>query len=106
MKKNDWEVINFTSSSYNTLSYDKYQYGSQNTHRVIGQEFDRVAAVINEFFSYDKNGKLISSRESGAPNYRLDKMLYQMLTRARQEITIIVYKNPTMLDACLKILKK
>lgn len=36
--------------------------------------------------------------ESGAPKYRLDKMLYQMLTRARQEITIIVYQNPVMLE--------
>ncbi|WP_339310898.1 DNA/RNA helicase domain-containing protein [Paenibacillus sp. FSL M7-0896] len=106
LRKNDWEVINYTSSNRNFLTYDKYQVGSQNAHKVIGQEFDRVAAVINQHFYYNGEGILISKFESGAPKYRLDKMLYQMLTRARQEITIIVYQNPVMLEACLKILNK
>lgn len=88
---------NMNSSNQYFLTYDKYQFGSQNAHKVIGQEFDRVAAVINQHFHYDSAGKLVSSRENGNPKYRLDKMLYQMLTRARQEITIIVYKNPVML---------
>ncbi|WP_128100313.1 DNA/RNA helicase domain-containing protein [Paenibacillus sp. DCT19] len=106
LRKNDWEVINYTSSNRYVLSYDKYQVGQQNAHKVIGQEFDRVAAVINQHFSYNSEGRLISSRENGAPKYRLDKMLYQMLTRARQEITIIIYKNPVMLEACLQILNR
>jgi hypothetical protein len=104
LKEDGWEVINYTSSSYNLLTYDSYQVGQKNAHKVIGQEFDKVAAVINQHFYYDVDGKLGSSIESGAPGYRLDKMLYQMLTRARQEITIVVYKNESMLDACLKIL--
>ena len=106
LRKKDWEVINYTSSNRFFLSYDKYQVGTRNAHKVIGQEYDRVAVVINQHFSYNPEGKLISRRESNAPKYRLDKMLYQMLTRARQEITVIVYKNPDILEACLKILKK
>nr|WP_162306376.1 ATP-binding protein [Brevibacillus laterosporus] len=106
LRKNDWEVINYTSSNHYILTYDKYQVGSQNAHKVIGQEFDRVAAVINQHFHYNSEGKLISRRENGAPKYRLDKMLYQMLTRARQEITIIVYKNTAMLESCLQILSR
>jgi hypothetical protein len=106
MKNNNWEVINYTPSNYNFLSYDKYQVGIQNAHKVIGQEFDKVAAVINQHFRYNKAGNLVSSRESGSPNYRLDKMLYQMLTRAREELTIIIYKNPAMLEVCLRILNK
>lgn len=74
------------------------------SHAVIGQEFDKVAAVINQHFYYNEDGRLMSTKESGAPGYRLDKMLYQMLTRARQEITIIIYKNESLLDACLKIM--
>jgi hypothetical protein len=83
LKENQWEVINYTSSSYNFLTYDKYQVGQRNAHAVIGQEFDKVAAVINQHFYYDSTGKLLSRKETGAPDYRLDKMLYQMLTRAR-----------------------
>lgn len=104
LKKNDYEVIDYTTSSYYLLSYDKYQVGDKNAHAVIGQEFDKVAVVINQNFYYDQDGKLISKREPGAPDYRLDKMLYQKLTRARQEIMIIIYKNESLLDACLKIL--
>jgi hypothetical protein len=104
LKTDDWEVIDYTTSSYYQLTYDKYQVGDKNAHAVIGQEFDKVAAVINQHFYYNEDGKLMSTKESGAPGYRLDKMLYQMLTRARQEITIIIYKNESLLDACLKIM--
>ena len=106
LKCNDYEVIDYTTSSYNQLSYDKYQVGNKNAHAVIGQEFDKVAVVVNQNFFYDQDGKLVSKNEPGAPNYRLDKMLYQKLTRARQEITIIIYRNESLLDACLKILEE
>lgn len=105
LKEDGWEVINYTSSNFYRLTYDRYQVGRRNAHHVIGQEFDKVATVINQHFYYDDAGMLCAKNEAGAPNYRLDKMLYQMLTRARQEITIIVYKNKPMLDACLKILE-
>ncbi|AUS27714.1 hypothetical protein [Paenibacillus polymyxa] len=70
--------------------------GNRNAHHVIGQEFDKVAVVINERFYYNDSGQLLSIREAGAPPYRMDKMLYQMLTRARQEITVVIYKNKDM----------
>lgn len=104
LKDYGWEVIDYTTSSYYQLTYDRYQVGRRNAHNVIGQEFDKVAAVINQHFFYDSDGCLMSRKESGAPAYRLDRMLYQMLTRARQEITVIVYKNKPLLEACLKIL--
>lgn len=106
LKIDGWEVINYTSSSFNHLSYDRYQVGRRNAHRVIGQEFDKVATVINQHFYYGDDGILRSKRESGAPVYRLDKMLYQILTRARQEITLVVYQNRPLLDSCLRILKR
>ncbi|WP_181363143.1 ATP-binding protein [Sulfoacidibacillus thermotolerans] len=106
LKDHGWEVINYTTSSYNHLTYDKYQVGHRNAHLVIGQEFDKVATVINQHFYYGDDGLLRARRELGAPEYQLDKMLYQILTRARQEITIVVYQNKPMLDACLRILEK
>lgn len=106
LKMDGWEVTNYTSSRINCLTYDRYQVGDRNAHQVIGQEFDKVAAVINQHFYYGDDGKLRARKESGAPDYRLDKMLYQILTRAREEITIVIYKNKPMLDACLKILEK
>ncbi|AIY07919.1 hypothetical protein LK13_04610 [Paenibacillus polymyxa] len=78
------------------IAIDKYSVGNRNAHHVIGQEFDKVAVVINERFYYNDSGQLLSIREAGAPPYRMDKMLYQMLTRARQEITVVIYKNKDM----------
>ncbi|TCW41725.1 AAA domain-containing protein [Laceyella sacchari] len=106
LNEDGWEVINYTTSSFYKLTYDQYQVGTRNAHLVIGQEFDKVAAVINQHFYYDDLGFLWARSEPGAPPYRLDKMLYQILTRARQEIAIVVYKNKPMLEACLKILGK
>lgn len=86
------------------IAIDKYSVGNRNAHHVIGQEFDKVAVVINERFYYNDSGQLLSTREAGAPPYRMDKMLYQMLTRARQEITVVIYKNKDYANACLKIM--
>lgn len=60
--------------------------------------------VINQHFYYYDDGILGSRNEVGAPDYRLDKMLYQALTRAREEIIIVIYKSKLLLDACLNIL--
>lgn len=106
LRNNGWKVIDYTSSKFYTLSYDDYQLNEKNAHEVIGQEFDKVAAVISQHFHYDDNGKLMSVNEPGAPRYRLDKMLYQILTRARQEIMVIIYKNQPLLEACLEILER
>ena len=42
LMQEDWEVLNYTTSRFNFLSYDRYQLpGNLNAHRVIGQEFDK-----------------------------------------------------------------
>lgn len=103
----DWEVINFTSSRYHNVSYDAYQFGHNETvHNVIGQEFDKVLGVIDLNFYYDSFGNLSSEGVKGAPGYELDKMLYQILTRARKEITLVIIKNKDILNHCLKILNR
>ncbi|WAA11873.1 DNA/RNA helicase domain-containing protein [Fervidibacillus halotolerans] len=53
LKNNGWQVLNYTSSIYNVLPYDSYQSDYDfNAHEVIGQEFDNVAVVINNYFFY------------------------------------------------------
>lgn len=101
----DWEVINFTSSRFNNVSYDAYQFEhNEIIHNVIGQEFDKVLGVIDLNFYYDSFGSLSSRGVKGSPGYELDKMLYQILTRARKEITLVIYRNKDILNHCLKIL--
>lgn len=45
-KNQDYTFINFTSSSYYPTSFDIYGGGDYNTHKVIGQEFDKVLMLI------------------------------------------------------------
>lgn len=71
-------------------------------HEVIGQEFDEVVGLISPNMDYAKDGKLVSHKEY---YYIEDRMLYQILTRARIKIHLVVFNNPKMLSRCLDLLK-
>lgn len=101
--KTNWETLRFTSSQYNKEHHDKYsdEY-CQNSHRVIGQEFDNVAVVIDSLFSYNEEGNLTYS---GRVYYDAVKMLFQNITRTRKKLRLIIINNPTILKRCMSILK-
>ena len=69
----------------------------------IRQEFDNVAGLLSDKVYYDENGKLVSR---GRYYYREDRMLYQILTRARHKIHLVVFNNPVMLERCIKLMNK
>ncbi|PAU36851.1 hypothetical protein CKF94_17905 [Vibrio coralliilyticus] len=98
-----WEVLKLTSSRYNGEYHTSYsKYYSKNSHEVIGQEFDNVAVVIDQFFSYDDNGKLIYNSKT---YYNSVKMLFQNITRTRKKLKLIIINNQQVLSRCLSILK-
>lgn len=99
-----WEVINFTGSTRNSLSYDDLQpVSNKNSHDVIGQEFDRVAVFIDPHFYYNSEKKLEANHVLGG-YYSMQKMLYQNVTRAREELQLIIVNNPQLLSVTLDIL--
>lgn len=105
LKSQGWKVLNYTTSNYNYLNYDYYQDASNpNAHDVIGQEFENVAVVIDSNFKVIDRA-LTSIRVIGSPGYDLDKMLYQMITRAREKLIVIVLNNPEILERCIKIIE-
>ncbi|RJE47908.1 hypothetical protein A7K50_01305 [Dehalobacter sp. MCB1] len=100
-----WKVINFTPSRYHTYPYEKYQKNDEdNAHKVIGQEYDNVVAVIDRHFYY-KDGKLNTWGYSTTPYYHPTKMLFQIVTRTRKKLSIIIINNERLLDQCLRILQ-
>ncbi|PPA84140.1 hypothetical protein C4A76_18045 [Brevibacillus laterosporus] len=104
LENQDWKVINYTPSKYYYYPYDKYQSDYNDTaHEVIGQEYDNVVAVLDEHFYYN-NGRLDTRGYSINPYYHPTKMLFQMVTRARKRLRIIIIQNPNLLHECLKIL--
>ena len=54
---------------------------------VIGQEFDNVMTVLNHIFYYDENQKLCAH---DMQNQLSMHMLYQVLTRARDRLVLII----------------
>lgn len=75
----------------------------RNVQDIIGLEFDKVAVVINEHFRYE-NGRLYSI---GHPaEYQTHQMLFQQMTRTREELFIVIYRNLEVLKWCLEILRR
>jgi hypothetical protein len=97
-----WEVLRLTPSQYNNEHHESYsQVSSKNSHRVIGQEFDNVAVVIDEFFSYGADGKLTYNAKT---YYDSVKMLFQNITRTRKKLKLIIIGNRQILNRCLSVM--
>lgn len=70
---------------------------------IIGMEFDKVAVVIDARFCY-RDGRLYSR---GHPaEYPLQQMLFQQMTRTREQLFIVIYRNLEVLKWCLEILRQ
>ncbi len=101
LHKNGWKVPKYTPGTMSTFTYEKYVlHGESSAHEVIGQEYDKVVAVIDRHFRYDTEGILTADNTY----YSQRQMLYQILTRTRQRLFIIIYDNEPMLKRCLEIL--
>lgn len=97
LSREEWKIINYTSSLYDSHPYDKLEFKLEKdtAHTVIGQEFEKVAVVIDSHFSYDEIGNL--SIYGDGYYYDPVKMLFQMITRARTKLMIVVIDNPNVL---------
>lgn len=105
LSSNEWKVINYTPSRKHVLPYDNYALDNEdNAHTVIGQEFDKVVAVIDSHFFY-KNNKLSTKNYSNRPFYHPTKMLFQIMSRTRRKLCFIVVDNPEIMERCLSILE-
>lgn len=102
LKENSWKVIHYSSPLFGDDPYRSYQLGyEESAHQVLGQEYDNVVVVIDEDFYYNKG---ILRSKHYKPYYRADKMLLQMITRARNKLTVIIIRNEELLSQCLKII--
>lgn len=97
-----WEVLRLTPSLHTPEYHESYSdIYSKNSHAVIGQEFDNVAVVMDEYFSYDGSGSLVYQSRT---YYDSVKMLFQNITRTRKRLKLIIIKNKQVLGRCLSIL--
>lgn len=107
LEREGWLVLANTPSGYDPLPCEAYEAGfKMNAQKVIGQEFDKVAVIINQYFYYNDAGKLVARQPEGASDYMLDRILYQNVTRAREALNIVICRNPVLLEVCSKIINK
>ena len=104
LSDNGFELPKFTPKIHDFEEYEKWFISSSDSaHAVIGQEFDKVAALISPNIQYDQNGNLVSIKSY---YYSECRMLYQILTRARRKIHLIIFNNPPILERCLNLINK
>lgn len=101
--KTGYKYISYTPSAFNRHNIDNL-LKSENTHKVIGQEFDNVLMVINESFEYLEDGRL-GAFEHPVPDYLFAQLLYQGLTRVREKLIIIVLNNQPVFEKLLGAIK-
>ncbi len=103
LKSKEWEILQFTPPLIGLSTHQRYfDNSNQTSHGVIGQEFDNVAVIVDPYFNYDKNGDLTYSGDS---YYPANKMLFQNMTRTRNQLKILILNNPVILDRCLTLLR-
>lgn len=98
-----FQYIHLSTSRYVSSELDCLRLpGSLSTHEVIGQEYDRVVMLIpGNMFFYDSDG-LLKTREHPCPDYITGQLLFQRLTRTREELTLIFYGNKDLFEQVAK----
>lgn len=99
-----WLVMDYTASNSNGYSYDVATNRSEEDNDVLGEEYNYVAAVMDDCFYYKSNQKLSTVELEEIPNYSPDKMLYQNIIRVRKKLHLVVIHNPKLLEKILEIL--
>ena len=99
--RKDYKFITLTPSQYYSNEIDHFAR-FDNSHQVIGQEFDNVVIIIDNNFRYSSDGEL-EGKVHPNPNYLFPKLFYQNITRAREKLCVIVLNNPSMFETLLRI---
>lgn len=75
---------------------------SRNPHKYMGQEFESITIPMDSKFSYNENGSLIVNESCNISDPV--QMLYEMVTRARNELNIVVINNFPLFEKleCIK----
>lgn len=71
---------------------------------IIGQEYDQVVAMLDSHFYYDKEGRLSTKGWQEPPHHNPTKILFQIVTRTRKRLSIVIVNNEEVLGQCLRVL--
>jgi len=81
-----------------------YRKNCENSHDVIGLEFDAVSVVLDGRFDYNDSGRLISA-DGPNEDYLYVQMLYQNVSRAKERLCVIVQGNEGVFRELLRVME-
>ncbi len=103
-KAKGFVFINYTRSKWNPCPFDAFKEDFD-THHVIGQEFDKVVMLMDNSFYYDENG-VLQGIPHPSPDYLYPNMFYQGITRAREDLALVIVDAPELFGHIASILEE
>jgi len=97
------ELTEYTTKSTRSLKRIMVYANSKSTHNVIGREYENVLVVLDKYFKYSKEGKLISVYNEYYP-YDEHSCIFEALTRVKNNLLLVVIDNPELFIQIQKIL--
>lgn len=94
---------NYTYIKIPNTNYDCGNITNVTIDDVVGKDYENVLIVMDDKFYYQ--GEKLQGHESVKNDYLYLKVLYQGLTRTREKLTLIVYKNKKLFKEILKNIK-
>lgn len=99
-----WEHIYLTDDLVKTDPLSQLKFSSNNSsHRAIGQEYENVVIVINEYFYYTEQLKL---SYNAYYYYNPLETLFQAITRTRKKLKIVIIDNEDVYKKCIQIMNR
>ena len=93
------ELTPYTTKSTNMKKMPKLFSLSEDSHSVIGQEFDDVIVILNKYFTYkeDRDGEIVLATEyPGFYPYDVNHCVWEAISRTRKSLEVIVVENPEL----------
>lgn len=115
-EETEWLLDNYARKGYRFISMPVdetdlksganrfYREDCENSHDVIGLEFDAVSVVLDGRFWYNASGQLMGAEGQGE-DYLYVQMLYQNLSRAKEKLCVIVQGNEEVFRELLKVME-
>lgn len=103
LSREGWKTPNYTPGTRSSFHYENYSSSDRDSaHSVVGQEFDKVAVVLDNCFRYDDDGNLSANNAY----YSQRQMLYQIITRTRKQLYVIIINNVIILRRIIGIMQQ
>lgn len=95
-----YKCISYTPSRRSSVldMFGRYE----NTHHIIGQEFDDVIFCMDNNFRYGEDG-VLQGRPHPNPDYIFYKLWFQGVSRSRERLCLLVIENEELFDKILEI---